>query len=53
MAAENSKQVDMSPRAVEIRIEDLRQLYRLMLSLRTVRLLGPLSEISDPKRTTP
>ncbi len=43
----------MSARAVENRIEDLRQLYRLMLSLREVRLLGPLSEIARPKSTTP
>jgi hypothetical protein len=43
----------MSAQAVENRIEDLRQLYRLMLSLREVRLLGPLSDNGKPKRTTP
>ena len=53
MTDENSKQVDMSARAVENRIEDMRQLYRLMLSLREIRLLGPLSEIGRPKRTSP
>lgn len=51
MTIENPRHVDMSPRAVEGRIEDMRQLYRLMLSLRTVRLLGPLSEID--KRRAP
>lgn len=37
------KKVDMSPAAVAARIEDLRALYRLMLSLREVKILGPVS----------
>lgn len=36
------RSVDMSPAAVNARIEDLRQLYRLMLSLRDVKILGPI-----------
>jgi len=38
----------MSDAAVARRIEDLRQLYRLMLSLRTARILGPLKALDKP-----
>ena len=37
------KKIDMSPEAVASRIDDLRALYRLMLSLREVKILGPVS----------
>ena len=45
--------IDMSPVGVNSRLEDLRQLYRLMLSLRTIRLLGPLREHATPPPGTP
>jgi len=48
---EKPSPVDMSPSAIEGRIEDLRQLYRLMLSLKEIRILGPLSELE--KRRAP
>lgn len=34
--------VDMSPEAIARRLETVRQLYRLMQSLRSVRILGPV-----------
>ena len=51
MTIEKPKQVDMSPIAVAGRMEDLRQLYRLMLSFRTIRILGPLSELDKGRST--
>lgn len=56
--------VDMSPQAIDNRLEDLRQLYRLMLSFAEIKLVGPVErptqssgpvrdECADPsKRTT-
>ena len=43
----------MSPRAVAGRIDDLRALYKLMLTFRTVRILGPVAlpvASTDPDR---
>jgi hypothetical protein len=33
--------IDMSPAAVNGRIEDMRALYKLMLALREVKIVGP------------
>ena len=44
--------VDMSPKAIDNRLEDLRQLYRLMLSLAEIKLVGPVERVLS-KRTTP
>ncbi|MBL9017522.1 MAG: hypothetical protein JNL83_25255 [Myxococcales bacterium] len=45
------KKIDMSPQAVAARIEDLRALYRLMLSLRAVKILGPLPASTGKARS--
>jgi hypothetical protein len=37
--------IDLSERAVANRIEDLRQLYRLMLTFKDVKILGPLKDL--------
>ncbi len=48
--------VDMSPVAVAGRIDDLRALYKLMLTLREVKILGPVAPpvvSTDPDRRGP
>lgn len=35
---------DMSPDAIDLRIKELAQLWKLAMSLQTARLLGPVSE---------
>ena len=40
--------VDMSPEAIDRRIKELSQLWRLAMSFQTARRLGPISEIAIP-----
>lgn len=41
--------IDMSPDAIARRLETVRQLYRLWLSLADVRLIGPVEELRRVK----
>lgn len=43
------KVLDMSPAAVNRRIEDMRALYKLMLALREVKIVGPISTGAGPR----
>jgi hypothetical protein len=42
--------VDMSPEAIDQRLRELGQLYRLGMSLRKARLLGPLQEVQQRQK---
>jgi hypothetical protein len=35
-------EIDMSPKAIELRLDDVRALYRLTTSLARARIVGPL-----------
>jgi hypothetical protein len=37
-----NEHIDMSPAAVGARIEDMRALYRLMLALKEIKIVGPV-----------
>ncbi len=41
--AKNPDGIDMSPAAVSGRIESMRALYKLALSLRAIKVIGPAS----------
>ena len=42
------KQVDMSPEAIDRRLMDLAQLYKLGISIQDARRLGKVNEIRSP-----
>jgi hypothetical protein len=47
--------IDMSPRAIERRLDDVRALYRLTRSLGSARVLGPIepARASEQRRRDP
>ena len=49
----NPRTVDMSAEAITRRLEVVRSLYRLMQSLRTVRILGPVEALNGAAAREP
>ena len=53
-----TRQVDMSPKAIDQRLRDLAQLYKLGMSLRDVKLVGKAADLrreaaEDGRRAAP
>lgn len=48
-----TKQVDMSPAAVDRRLRDLAQLYKLGMSIKRAKPIGPVVDPTTEKKTQP